>query len=199
MTNHYYNNNLDTKSEERTLEFQLLTERLKFITDNGVFSKKTIDYGTRVLVKGCTMESWYKNVLDIGCGYGPIGISLAKEFSDIHFDLIDINLRAINLARRNAKLNNLKNISIFESNIFKMINTSYDCILTNPPIRAGKRVVHQILEESIDYLNNKGSIYIIIQKKQGAASAMDKLNQIYGNCEIICRDKGYYLLKSVKK
>jgi len=135
----------------------------------------------------------------VGCGYGPIGISLAKEFPNIYFDLIDINLRAIDLAKRNVEVNKLKNISIFESNIYKMINTNYDCILSNPPIRAGKMIVHQILEESINYLNNNGSIYIVIQKKQGAQSAIDKLNQIYSNCEIICRDKGYYVLKSTKK
>lgn len=198
MTNHYYNNNLETKSNEKTFTHNLLGHELTFITDHGVFSKDTIDYGSKVLITNCKMEDWYQKVLDVGCGYGPIGISLAKTFSHIHFDLIDVNLRALDLAKRNKELNILKNISIFESNIYKMINTKYDCILSNPPIRAGKNVVHEILASSIDYLNENGSIYVVIQKKQGEKSAKDKLEQVYGNCEIVCRDKGYYLLRSVK-
>ncbi len=197
MTNHYYNNNLETKSCERSINFKLLSYDLTFYTDSGVFSKTTIDYGTRVLVKNCKIEPWYKFILDVGCGYGPIGISLAKEFETIHFDLIDVNLRALSLAKRNAVLNKLKNITIFESNIYEMIHTKYDCILSNPPIRAGKNVVHKIIEDSIKYLNPNGAIYIVIQKKQGAPSAMEKLKLIFGNCDVICRDKGYYILKSV--
>ncbi len=197
--NHYYNNNLETKSNEQKFIYKILSHELTFITDHGVFSKNTIDYGSKVLIENCVMESWYKRVLDVGCGYGPIGISLAKEFSSIHFDLIDVNLRALNLAEKNKNINKLKNISIFESNIFKKINNKYDCILTNPPIRAGKKVVHEILEGAIDYLNEQGALYVVIQKKQGAPSTKDKLKQIYQNCEIVCRDKGYYLLKSIKK
>lgn len=199
MTNHYYNSNLETKSCERSFDFKLLSHDLTFYTDNGVFSKTMIDYGTYILIKNCRMEPWYKNVLDVGCGYGPIGISLAKEFETIHFDLIDVNLRALMLAKKNTEINKLKNITIFESNIYEMIHTKYDCILSNPPIRAGKNVVHKILENSINYLHINGAIYIVIQKKQGAPSAMDKLKKIFGNCEVICRDKGYYILKSVKK
>ncbi len=198
MTSHYYNNNLETKSNEKIIKDKVLSHELTFITDHGVFSKDKIDYGSRVLIKACSFEPWYKNVLDVGCGYGPIGISLAKEFSNISFTLIDVNLRALELAKRNAALNNLKNITIFESNIYEMINTKYDCIISNPPIRAGKKVVHQILEESINYLNEKGSIYIVIQKKQGAPSAFVKLEEVFGNCTIVCRDKGYYVLKSIK-
>jgi 16S rRNA (guanine1207-N2)-methyltransferase len=199
MVNHYYTNNLDTKSDEQKFIFKLLSHELTFYTDHGVFSKDIIDYGTSVLVKNSVIEPWYQRILDLGCGYGPIGISLAKEFSNIHFDMVDVNLRALNLAKKNALVNNVKNISIFESNIYKNIHTKYDCILTNPPIRAGKQVVHEILEKGIDYLNENGSIFVIIQKKQGAPSAMDKLRQIYDNCEIVCKNKGYYLLKSTKR
>lgn len=199
MTNHYYNNNLETKSRERLVKYHVFNKELTFITDHGVFSKDAIDYGTRVLIENVEIKPEYKKVLDIGCGYGPIGISLAKGFPFVHFDLIDINLRALDLARRNAQLNNLQNISIFESNIYEMINTKYDCIISNPPIRAGKKIVHQIIEEAIKYLVSSGAIYIVIQKKQGAKSAYEKLKQTFDNCEIACRDKGYYLLRSIKK
>jgi len=199
LTNHYYNNNLETKSNEKIFECKILSNNLKFITDHGVFSKGKIDYGSKVMIENCQLNPNYKQVLDLGCGYGPIGISLAKEFSNIHFDLVDVNLRALGLAKRNCLLNNLENFTVFKSNIYEMINTKYDCILSNPPIRAGKKIVYQILEESPFYLNAGAAIYIVMQKKYGAKSAINKLREIYNNCEVICRDKGYYVFKSIKK
>ena len=186
------------KSNVQEMKIKILNHELSFFTDIGVFSKEAVDYGTQVLIKNCEIKPEYTKVLDLGCGYGPIGISLAKEFPSVSFDLVDVNLRALELAKKNKEKNKLKNITIFESNVYKNIYTKYDCILTNPPIRAGKVVVHQILEESINYLNDKGCIYVVIQKKQGAPSAKDKLFEIFGNCVIICKDKGYYVLKSEK-
>lgn len=198
MTNHYYNNNLETKSNEKVFEYKILNNILRFITDHGVFSKGSIDYGSKLLIENCNLRPQDKRVLDVGCGYGPIGISLAKEFSNIHFDLVDVNLRALDLAKRNSLLNNLQNITVFESNIYEMINTKYDCILSNPPIRAGKKVVYRIFDEAPNYLNNGGVIYIVMQKKYGAKSAIERLKEIFGNCEVICRDKGYLVFKSIK-
>lgn len=195
---HYYTNNLDTKSNLKQFKYKLLNIELTFNTDNGVFSKNIIDYGTRVLIENVKIESEYKKVLDLGCGYGPIGISLAKKYLNLNIDMVDVNFRALNLAKMNALGNNVNNVNIYESNIYNNIHIKYDCIFTNPPIRAGKKVINEIIEKSIDFLNSSGCIYLVIQKKQGAPSAKDKLIQIYNNCEIICKDKGYYLLKSKK-
>jgi 16S rRNA (guanine1207-N2)-methyltransferase len=199
MTNHYYNNNLDTKSDVKQFTFKLLSNELKFLTDHGVFSKGTIDYGTRVLIENCEVLPSQKKFLDLGCGYGPVGISLAKEFSHIEVDMVDVNLRALELAKKNANLNKLTNVNIFMSNIYQNIRSTYDCILTNPPIRAGKSVVFEMLEKSYEYLNDDGVLYVVIQKKQGAPSAKENLMSVFENCEIVSKDKGYYILKSVKK
>jgi 16S rRNA (guanine1207-N2)-methyltransferase len=198
MTNHYYTNNLDIESEIKKLKFKLLNNELTFYTDNGVFSKGTIDYGTRVLVENCEIKEHYKSILDLGCGYGPVGISLAKEFSNLVIDMVDVNLRALELAKRNALENNVKNVNIYESYIYNNIVAKFDCILTNPPIRAGKTVVHEMLEKSYDYLNDQGALFVVIQKKQGAPSAKEKMETVFGNCEVVCKDKGYYILKSKK-
>lgn len=198
MTSHYYNNNLETKSNEKIIECQILGNLVRFVTDHGVFSKGGIDFGSKLLIENCQFKPDDKQVLDLGCGYGAIGISLAKKYPHIHFDLVDVNLRALDLAKRNYLLNNIHNITVFESNIYEMINTKYDCILTNPPIRAGKKVVYQIFEEAIDYLNDNGSIFTVMQKKHGAKSAIKKLTEVFNNCEIVCRDKGYYVFKSIK-
>lgn len=199
MTNHYYNSNLETKSNQQKMTFTLLGLNLTFYTDHGVFSKGTIDYGTRVLIDSYVYKPQHRHILDLGCGYGPIGISLAKKFSNLQVDLVDVNLRAIALAKLNILENNVLNANVYESNIYERITQKYDCILTNPPIRAGKKVVHEILENSIDYLNEHGEIYVVIQKKQGAPSAQKKLLEVFGNCEVVTKDRGYYVLRSEKQ
>jgi 16S rRNA (guanine1207-N2)-methyltransferase len=198
MTNHYYNSNLETKSQLKKFTFTLLEQNLTFYSDHGVFSKDTIDYGTRTLLKNYVYQERHLRILDLGCGYGPVGICLAKKFSNLNVDMVDVNLRAIELTKRNIVENNVLNAKVYESNIYDGIFCKYDCILTNPPIRAGKQVVHEILAKSYEYLNAKGEIYVVIQKKQGAPSAMAKLEETFGNCEILEKDRGYYILKSKK-
>lgn len=197
MSSHYYNSNLDTKSNVKKIKVTLLNQDLVFYTDHGVFSKETVDYGTRVLIENYDGLD-HQTILDVGCGYGPIGISLAKKFSGATVDMIDVNQRAIELTKRNIIENNVSNAHVFESNIYDGVYKTYDCIITNPPIRAGKQVVHTILADSINYLNEEGVIYVVIQKKQGAPSAKAKLIEVFGNCDILARDRGYYILKSIK-
>lgn len=112
--------------------------------------------------------------------------------------MVDVNDRAIELAKLNAKNNNIQ-ANIYKSYIYENVQGSYDVIVTNPPVRAGKEVVTTILSEAIDHLNDQGSLWVILQKKQGAPSAKKKMEEVFGNCEIVKRDKGYYLLHSVKR
>lgn len=194
---HYYSNEPKVKSNKKEFEFNLEDESLSFVTDNGVFSKSFIDYGSRVLIdsikfplEGC--------ILDLGCGYGAIGIIVAKRNPKSSVTMADVNKRALELALENSKINNINNVKIIESNIYSNINESFNYILTNPPIRAGKAVVHKFLEGAYDRLLDNGEIFVVIQKKQGAPSAKAKLEEVFGNCEIINRDKGYYILNSRK-
>ena len=137
-----------------------------------------------------------KNLLDVGCGYGPLGISLAKV-QGVQSTMIDINSRAIDLAKKNAERNGVV-AHIFQSNIYENVSEKFDYIISNPPIRAGKKVVHEIIEGAFDHLNQGGSLTIVIQKKQGAPSAKAKMEDVFGNSEIIRKDKGYYILRSEK-
>lgn len=197
---HYFTNNEALDHQLETIHFTLKGQPMTFTTDNGVFSKSTIDYGSRVLIDAC---HWDENVegkiLDVGCGYGPIGLSLAKFF-DKEADLIDVNERAMDLAKRNARQNGLtKQVHIFKSDGYENVkDTDYAMIVTNPPIRAGKAVVHRILEEAYHHLTMNGSLWVVIQKKQGAPSAKKKMEAIFGNCQLVKKDKGYYILKSIK-
>lgn len=135
----------------------------------------------------------------MGCGYGPIGLSIAASYPSRIVEMIDINSRAIDLSKENALSNGISNVNIYESDRFKKVtSTQFASILTNPPIRAGKKVVHEIFEESYNHLVEGGNLWVVIQKKQGAPSAMDKLEQLFGNVEIVEKKKGYFILVAKK-
>lgn len=184
------------KSHIHELRVELLGQKMTFLTDAGVFSKKIVDFGSQLLLK-CLEVNQGETVLDVGCGYGPLGLSLAKAYG-VQATMVDINTRALDLARRNAEKNNAK-ATIFQSNIYEQVEGHFDHVISNPPIRAGKQVVHEIIEKSKDFLETSGDLTIVIQKKQGAPSAKSKMEDVFGNCEILKKDKGYYILRSVKE
>ena len=191
----YYAENPDSAHDIHELKVTLLGQSFTFLTDSGVFSKKMVDYGSQILLNTLNFEKG-KTLLDLGCGYGPLGISLAKV-QDVKPTMVDINNRAIDLAKQNAQKNGVE-ADIFQSNIYEKVNGTFDYIISNPPIRAGKQVVHTIISESINYLKVGGNLTIVIQKKQGAPSAKAKMEEVFGNVEILKRVKGYYILRSEK-
>ncbi|MBT0896185.1 class I SAM-dependent methyltransferase [Streptococcus infantarius subsp. infantarius] len=195
MTKMYYAENPDSAHDIHELKVTLLGQSFTFLTDSGVFSKKMVDYGSQVLLNTLDFEKG-KTLLDLGCGYGPLGISLAKV-QGVKPTMVDINNRAIDLAKQNGQKNGVE-ADIFQSNIYEKVNGTFDYIISNPPIRAGKQVVHTIISESINYLKVDGNLTIVIQKKQGAPSAKAKMEEVFGNVEILKRDKGYYILRSEK-
>ncbi|MGA4765841.1 class I SAM-dependent methyltransferase [Streptococcus infantarius] len=195
MTKMYYAENPDSAHDIHELKVTLLGQSFTFLTDSGVFSKKMVDYGSQVLLNTLDFEKG-KTLLDLGCGYGPLGISLAKV-QGVKPTMVDVNNRAIDLAKQNAQKNGVE-ADIFHSNIYEKVNGTFDYIISNPPIRAGKQVVLTIISESINYLKVGGNLTIVIQKKQGAPSAKAKMEEVFGNVEILKRDKGYYILCSEK-
>lgn len=198
--NHYFTDNRHLKENRKELSFRFWCFTCTFITDNGVFSKDAIDYGTRVLLDTIhDMAILGERALDVGCGYGVVGIVLKKAFPDTDITMVDVNPRALELAKENA-VNNQVNVQILESDVYENLkgNTFTD-IITNPPIRAGKAVIYKIFEEAYDHLDAQGRLWVVIRKAQGALSAKAKIESVFGNCEIVKKDKGYYILKSIKK
>ena len=196
MSKMYYAENPDAAHDIHELRVDLLGQKMTFLTDAGVFSKKMVDFGSQLLLK-CLEVNQGETVLDVGCGYGPLGLSLAKAYG-VQATMVDINNRALDLARKNAERNKVE-ATIFQSNIYEQVKGKFDHVISNPPIRAGKQVVHEIIEKSKDFLGIGGDLTIVIQKKQGAPSAKSKMEDVFGNCEIVKKDKGYYILRSVNQ
>ena len=171
----------------------ILENKFIFYTDNGVFSKDGLDFGSRLLLETIPLEEVGGKVLDMGCGYGVFGIVLNKLLS-CHVDMVDVNLRALHLCEINIKENHCKDISIFESNTYQNINSKYSCIVTNPPIRAGKKVVYDIVMNANDYLENNGVLFLVIRKEQGAKSLIVDLKKIY-TVDVLAKKKGFYIIK----
>ncbi len=197
LTNHYYTQNPDVLHEEHHWPFTLLGNELLFTTDNGVFSKNQVDYGSRALLAAFNADKtpagpW----LDLGTGYGPIGLALAKKWPERQVTMVDVNELALDLARQNAVANQIENVEIKTSDIYEHVTERYAAILTNPPVRAGKQVVTTMLTGAKAHLLPGGTLTVVLQKKQGAPSAEKNMKATFGNCEIIKKDKGYYILES---
>lgn len=192
---HYFENDKKLPSEIKMTTAKLNGIDFTFYTDNGVFAKKGLDYGSKLLLEALLEENLLqKSILDVGCGYGVLGIILAK-LCQAHVEMIDVNHRALHLAKKNAKENGNLPITIYESNCYENVEKKYDVIVTNPPIRAGKKVVYEILFSAKEHLQNNGSLYFVIRKEQGAKSIISDLKKVY-DITILNRSKGFFIIKA---
>lgn len=199
MTEHYFSQKPQTESSPKRLETELRGRNYIFTSDTNVFSKNRIDFGSRLLIETFEEPPVQGAFLDLGCGYGPIGIALAGSFPDRQIVMADINERAVFLAEKNAELNRLSNVDVLQSDrLAGLKGKTFAAIVTNPPIRAGKAVVYKMFEDANETLVEHGELWVVIQKKQGAPSAQKKINELFGNVEVVDRKKGYYILKARK-
>jgi len=199
MSEHYYSRTQKVESDPKYWDFTLRNQSFRFKTDNGVFSKREVDFGSRLLIESFELPAEEGLILDVGCGYGPIGLSVAKCYSKSLVHMIDVNERALELAKENATLNGIENVKIYESDrLLNVSETNFTAILTNPPIRAGKKIVHDIFEQSYQHLAADGELWVVIQKKQGAPSALEKLQELFGYTETMNKAKGYFIFKAKK-
>lgn len=190
-----YFENVNLKSNLNIIKVHVLGQEYSFYTDNGVFSKSKLDFGTRTLLENLPISELHGRILDVGCGYGVIDIILGK-ITDAVYEGIDVNKRAIHLAEMNAKLNKINNVSFYESDTYSQVNKKYNYIITNPPIRAGKDIVYDIVMNARNHLESDGVLYIVIRKEQGAKSMIRDLMEYY-QAEIICKNKGFFVIKCI--
>ena len=172
----------------------ILGKRFTFFTDNGVFSKDGLDFGSRLLLETIPLEEVGGKVLDMGCGYGVFGITLNKILS-CSVDMVDVNLRALHLSEINAKENKCSNLRIFESFTYSNVDSKYTTIITNPPIRAGKKVVYDIVMNAKNYLEDDGKLFLVIRKEQGAKSLIKDMQDNGYKVDILEKKSGFFILK----
>lgn len=186
---YYFSNDETVKKNE--IAHTVMIDHIPFVffTDNGVFSKRGLDFGTRTLLQA--LPNIKGEVLDFGCGYGPIGIFVKKKYPCM-VDMVDINKRSLLLAFKNA-LENQVQVNIFESNIYEKIDKKYDYIITNPPIRVGKKILYQILMDASNYLKIHGQLWFVIHKDQGAKTVLRDLNEKY-ETNIVTKNKGFFVI-----
>ena len=192
-----YFNNENLPSNITKIDCFIRGKKFTFNSDNGVFSKNGVDFGSRLLLDFIPLEEVGGKILDLGCGYGVIGIALNK-LTGANVDMVDVNLRAIHLASINIKENHCQNVCVFESNVYSNINSKYTCIITNPPIRAGKKVVYDIVMNAQKYLEKDGVLFLVIRKEQGAKSLIVDLEKLY-TVEVLNKKKGFFILKCTSK
>jgi 16S rRNA (guanine1207-N2)-methyltransferase len=197
---HYFDENPQAAHKQRSIEARVNGIDFVFETDSGVFSQSQLDYGTRLLLE-TVIELEVKaagRLLDLGCGYGVVGIVMKRVWPALNIVMCDINNRALKLAKKNSNANHVQYVDIIQSDGLNSVEGSFDLILTNPPIRAGKNTVHRFFDQSWSALNPGGRLYVVIQKKQGAPSAQKKLQELAGDCEICARSSGYWILRVIK-
>ena len=190
MSEHYYTSAPESESKPFEFEAECLGQKLVFACDRGVFSKGEIDEGTRILLEA--LPPLKGRVLDLGCGWGPLGITLGKLYPEISVLMSDVNQRAVDLAKTNIKKNGLQNAEAVVSDGFDMLEGAFDYIITNPPIRAGKQTIYRLFDDAIKHLNPGGSLFIVIRRQQGAESALKHL----GECAwVIEKKKGFWVIE----
>lgn len=193
----YFDNDKNIKSERRLIKFNFDNREFNMYSDNGVFSKERLDYGTRVMLENIDINSLCGKVLDLGCGIGVVGIILGTLNKNISIDMVDVNERALELTKENVKLNGLNN-NVFVSDAYTNVIDKYNYIITNPPIRAGKEIIRRFLLGAKDYLNDNGTLYFVMRKDHGVKSMIKELEEIY-KIEVIEKDKGFYVVKAYCK
>ena len=196
---HYYDPEPQSVSKERTINFEIYGKKITLVTDNGVFSKNKVDEGSLYFLKTILPLDLGKKILDIGCGYGTIGLTIAIFKEKASVVLADINTRALALCDMNAQNLDIKDrVKIIKSDVYSNIKDQYESIVVNPPIRAGKIVTYAMYEGAKQRLIDGGCLYVVIRKAQGAESASKYIQELFGNIEMLGRHKGYHVYRAMK-
>ena len=194
MAEYYYTNNPTSEHEERHFTSVFMGRTLAFETDAGVFSKQHIDPGSEILCK--SLPELHGRVLDMGCGWGAMTVMALARFPALDVTMADVNERALDLAVRNVQKNGMQAKAVL-SDGFANIEGEFDAVITNPPIRAGKRVIYDMFLKAREHLSASGALYIVIQTKQGADSALKFLRENYADADIIARGGGFKVIRAL--
>lgn len=198
LSEHYYTSRPNAAHEEAVFTATLRGQAFTFVTDSAVFSRERVDFGSALLIEAMQIDP-ADTVLDLGCGYGPIGTTAAKLATEGRVFMVDVNERAAGLARRNLAENGVTNAEVrVGDGLAPVQGIAFDKVLTNPPIRAGKQTIYRMIDDAYQALKPGGAIYVVIQTKQGAPSMKKKLAEVFGDVEDVEREAGYHVFRATK-
>jgi len=196
---HYFSAKPKSKPLYGLIHTYLKGKPFKFLTASGVFSKKRVDLGTKLLIESMILpEEGY--VLDMGCGYGAVGIAAATFNPKLHVVMVDVNVRAVRLARRNIKLNQVCNAEVRRGHLYEPVRGMlFQCILSNPPVSTGLSTVETIITEAPKYMTKKATLQMVVKSKIGGKRLQQIFHETFGNCTILARESGYRVLMAEKQ
>lgn len=195
MNDHYYTRVPGSASRPVACEYTYRGIPLSFMTDAGVFSKGEVDTGTRLLLEALP-EEMHGEILDLGCGWGVIGIAAARRWPDCRVTMADVNTRALELSRENAKRNGAAVSCVESDGMEALAGRTFDAVITNPPIRAGKQVIYRMFADAAGSLAPGGALYLVIRKQQGAESCVKYLGTLFGEVEKLEKSGGFWVLRA---
>jgi 16S rRNA (guanine1207-N2)-methyltransferase len=193
---HYFSSKPKSKPRSNIISYSYCSKEFTFETSSSIFSRNKVDKGTELLIKESNMRPKSK-ILDMGCGYGPVGTILSKLHPGLDITMSDINERALALAKKNIQINNIK-AKVIKSNLFENIDEQFDIILSNPPQSAGKKLCFKLIEDSFDHLKNKGTLQLVARHQKGGKDLAKKMEEVFGNVKTIARKSGYHIYLSKK-
>ena len=197
MAQMYFEREPQSESRPVSIRYVYRGRSLVFETDSGVFSRGEMDAGSALLLECLPMLSG--RVLDLGCGWGALGVSVACANPEADVTCVDVNLRALGLCEKNAQVNGAR-VRVLESDGVKAIREDrFDTVITNPPIRAGKQKVYELLKEAQEALDTEGKLYLVIRKQQGAESCIRYLKSLFRQVDKIGRSGGFWILCAGEK
>lgn len=197
MSEQYFTSKPTSEHRYSKFETEILGNTVVFHTDSGVFSKDALDFGTRTLLEA--VPALYGRVLDLGCGWGAVGVCVGKKYPDTEIVMSDVNERAMELAEKNLKENGVTNVRVMKSDAMDDVPGTFDFILNNPPIRAGKSVIYRMFDQASERLNAGGALYVVIRKQQGAPSAKAHLSEKFDQVKVIAKEKSYWIIECKKE
>jgi 16S rRNA (guanine1207-N2)-methyltransferase len=195
MKEHYYTEKPTSELRKSKIMARLRGKEFTFVTGSGVFSIKKVDNGTILLIENASIKG---RVLDLGCGYGVVGIAIKKDFPDNEVVLSDINMRAVKLARENAKLNKVE-VNIVQGDMFSKVSGRFGTILLNPPQNAGKKICFSMISQSKEFLREKGTLQLVARHQKGGRSLSKHMEEVFGNVDVIKRGGGFRVYISVNE
>jgi 16S rRNA (guanine1207-N2)-methyltransferase len=198
MVEHYYSKNPKSPLNLRIIHEYIRGMKFSFYTASSVFSPKKVDNGTRLLAENMVIPHG-SMVLDIGCGYGVLGIVAAKLCSDCRVFMSDVNERAVMLAYRNVKLNHVKAVVKSGDLYSPWKGFKFDVILSNPPMSAGKDTCFKIIEGAYGHLTENGSMQMVVKYRKGGKIIERALEEVFGNVDVLAKGSGYRVFISRKR